>query len=304
MAALHRFTRLEEVVVTKISMLDRALIGAEFRPAFRQLNTIGAAKIRPRGGINLRPEPESFIAKLQGAADAKIDHFRVPFNPSRVETMRGDYFLQADSRSLISVDEHPSTGLAGPWVELGTERESLLQVLDEYADFGGQPAAGGPQRKNWHCSFKGSEKTDDGAFSEFRGEEPCWRLGNPQMLKNTHPHLFNIAGSKDSCGNYTFRVLSRAKAPRLYGAPLDKNDRSKVIEVAKRFRCTVACKVLRSGDENGLRLREPSRNQSGVWKITRVDSQIEAVFDDRCRALGCRHFNCHIRVSSKKSRQL
>ena len=49
-------------------------------------------------------------------------------------------------------------------------------------------------------------------------------LGNPQMFKDTHPHLFDIADPKDSCGDNTLRVLSRAKGPRLYGAPLDKND--------------------------------------------------------------------------------
>jgi hypothetical protein len=69
--------------------------------------------------------------------------------------------------------------------------------------------------KDWHCSLKLSQKTDDGTFSEFCGEEPCWRLANPQMFKDTHPHLFNIAGSKDSLGDNTLRVLSRAKAPRL-----------------------------------------------------------------------------------------
>jgi hypothetical protein len=123
------------------------------------------------------------------------------------------------------VAEHPSTGLAGSWVELGTERESLLQVLDENADFGGQPAAGRLYGKDGHCPLKRSQQTDDGTFSEFCGEEPCWRLGNPQMFKDTHPHLFDITDPKDSCGDNTLRVLSRAKAPRLYGAPLDKNDR-------------------------------------------------------------------------------
>ena len=125
-------------------------------------------------------------------------------------------------------------------VELGTERESLLQVLDENANFGGQPAAGGPYGKDWHCSLKGSQKTDDRAFSEFCGEEPCWRLGNPQMFQDTHAHLFNIAGSKDSCGDNTRRVLSRAKAPRLYGASLDEHDRSKMVEVFRRSRCTMS----------------------------------------------------------------
>src|SRR5216684_7950146 len=163
--------------------------------------------------------------------------------------------------------ECPSTGLAGSWVELGTERESFLQVLDENANFGGQSAAGRPYGKDWHCSLKGSQKTVDSAFSKFCGEKPCWRLGNPQMFKDTHPHLFNIAGSKDSCGDNTLRVLSRAKAPRLCRAPLDKNDRSKAVEIVRRFRCAVACEVLRSGDKNDHRLRESSRNQSGVGKI-------------------------------------
>jgi hypothetical protein len=35
---------------------------------------------------------------------------------------------------------------AGPRIELGTERESLLQVLDEDADFGRKPAAGRSNR--------------------------------------------------------------------------------------------------------------------------------------------------------------
>jgi hypothetical protein len=151
---------------------------------------------------------------------------------------------------------------------VGTERESLLQVLDENANFGGQPAAGRPYGKDWHGSFKGSQKTDDGTFSELCGEEPCRRLGNPQMFQNTHAHLFNIAGSKYSCGDNALRIWSRAKDPRLYGAALDKNDRSKAVEIVRRFRCTVTGEVLRSGDENGGRLREFSRNQSGVWKIT------------------------------------
>src|ERR1700675_3861458 len=140
-------------------------------------------------------------------------------------------------------------------------------MLDEDAYFRRQPAASRSNRKDWHRSFKGSQEAYHSTFSEFCGEEPCWRLGNPQMFKDTHPHLFNIAGSKDSCGDNTLRVLSGAKAPRLDGAPLDKNDSSKPVEIVRRFRCAVSCEVLRSGDENDHRLRESSRNQSGVWKI-------------------------------------
>jgi predicted NodU family carbamoyl transferase len=48
--------------------------------------------------------------------------------------------------------EYPSSGLAGSRVELGTERESFLQVLDENANFGGQPAAGRSYGKDRHGS--------------------------------------------------------------------------------------------------------------------------------------------------------
>jgi hypothetical protein len=176
--------------------------------------------------------------------------------------------IGADFGVLLSMTEHPATGLRGPRVELGTERESLLQMLHEDAYFRGQPAARRPNRKDRHRSFKGSQKAYNSTFSEFCGEEPCWRLGNPKMFKDTHPHLFNIAGSKDSCGDNTLCVLPGAKAPRLYRTPLDKNDTSKAVEIVRRFRCAVSCEVLRSGDENNHRLRESSRNQSGVRKIT------------------------------------
>ena len=88
------------------------------------------------------------------------------------------------------------------------------------------------------------------------------------MFKDAHSHLFNIAGSKESCGDNTLRVFSRAKLPRLYGASLNKNDSSKAVEIIRRFRRAVSREVLRSGDENNHRLRESSRNQSGVWKFT------------------------------------
>jgi len=46
-------------------------------------------------------------------------------------------------------------------------------MLDEDAYLGRQPEASRPNRKDWHCSLKGSQKTDDSTFSEFRGEEPA-----------------------------------------------------------------------------------------------------------------------------------
>ena len=112
-------------------------------------------------------------------------------------------------------------------------------MFDEDAYFGGEPAAGRSNRKDRHNSFERSEKTDDGTFPEFCREEPCRRLGDSQMFEDTHPHLFDIAGTKDSCRDNPLRVLSRAKAPRLYGAPLDKNDGSKAFEIVWRFRSAV-----------------------------------------------------------------
>ena len=157
--------------------------------------------------------------------------------------------------------------LTRAWIELRTERERLLQMLDEDANFGGHPAAGRSYGKDWHGSLKGCQKPEDGTFSEFCGEEPCRGLGNPQMFQDTHPQLFNIAGTKDSAGNDSLCVLPIAKAPRLYGASLDENDRSETSEIVRRFRCAVSCEVLRRGDENGHRLCESSRNQCRVWKV-------------------------------------
>jgi len=77
------------------------------------------------------------------------------------------------------------------------------------------------------CSLKGSQKPDDGTFPKFCGKEPCWRLSNSQVFEDTHPHLFDIAGTKNPCRDNTLRVLSRAEAPRLYGPSLDKDDRPK-----------------------------------------------------------------------------
>jgi hypothetical protein len=56
------------------------------------------------------------------------------------------------------------------------------------------------------------------------------------MLEDTHSHLFDIAGSKDSCGDNTLRVLPRPKTPRLYGTSLDKNYGRKVVEIFWRLR--------------------------------------------------------------------
>src|SRR5580658_681866 len=121
------------------------------------------------------------------------------------------------------------------------------------------------------------------------------------MFEDTHSHLFNIAGSKDSCGDYMLRVLSGTKAPWLYGTLFDISDRSKAVEIFRRRRCSEACEVLRSGDENDHRLPQFSREECGVWEITGVDCQVEAVFDDRCGAFRCRHLDRDVRIGREKS---
>jgi hypothetical protein len=40
-------------------------------------------------------------------------------------------------------------------------------MLDENANFGGQSATGRPYGMDWHCSLKGSQKTDDGMLADF-----------------------------------------------------------------------------------------------------------------------------------------
>ena len=103
----------------------------------------------------------------EGCAIAEIDvNERLHGGPTSTRHLIGcrndkasDRWRNADLRLLISTTEHPATVLAGPWIELGTQREGLLQVFDEYAYFGRQPAAGRSNRKDGHSSFEGSEKT-------------------------------------------------------------------------------------------------------------------------------------------------
>ena len=161
------------------------------------------------------------------------------FSSSNYTVIRCPTALRPNRAFPFSKDIGPAAPVENPWdcgcltrrIELGAERESFLQVFDEDAYFGRQPAASRSNRKDRHDSFVLSQKTDDSTFSEFCCEEPCGCLSNPQVLENTHPHLFNIAGTKDSCGDNTLRVLSRAKDPRLYGPPRDKNNRWKAAEI-------------------------------------------------------------------------
>ena len=97
-------------------------------------------------------------------------------------------------------------------------------MLDENANFSGHSAASRPHGKDWHSSLQRSKKTYNRTFSELCSEEPCRCLGNSYVFKNTHPHLFDVAGSKDACGDNMLRVSARAKGLRLYGTSLDIND--------------------------------------------------------------------------------
>jgi hypothetical protein len=114
-------------------------------------------------------------------------------------------------------------------------------MLDENANFGRHPTAGRPHCEDWHRSLKGSQKTDDGILNRCG-----WASLNISGWPRRQHWLFAAElreGSKDPCGNDTLRVLSRAKAPRLYRAALDKNDRSKAVEFLRRFRRAIARKV-------------------------------------------------------------
>jgi hypothetical protein len=84
-------------------------------------------------------------------------------------------------------------------------------MLDEDAYSGGQSAAGRSECKDRHSSFEECQKAYGRTFSKFGGEEPRWRLGYAEMFQDTHPQLFNIVGSKDSCRDNALRILSGAE---------------------------------------------------------------------------------------------
>src|SRR5882762_11592664 len=118
------------------------------------------------------------------AAQSKREKYLGRMCSSPPIVFKSPVILSGHWHAPLPPSEYSATVLARwSWIELRTKRESLLQVLDEDANFRGQPAAGRPYGKDWHCSLKGIQKTDDGTFSEFCGEEPCWCLGNPQMFK-------------------------------------------------------------------------------------------------------------------------
>ncbi len=91
------------------------------------------------------------------------------------------------------------------------------------------------------------------------------------MFEDAHSHLFNIAGSKDSGGDNSLGISSGAKAPGLYGAPLDKNDGSKAVEMVRRFRCALAHEVHGAGAVEGDR-RGRLSHASANLRATRLES--------------------------------
>src|ERR1700687_2250203 len=108
------------------------------------------------------------------------------------------------------------------------------------------------RRRRTVPSLSSAAKSHAGAWAIPRCSRTPIRICSISLVRNTPVGITRFA----SCPEPKLHV---------YGAPLDKNDRSKAVEIVRRFRCTVACEVLRSGDENGHRLRESSRNPE--WSL-------------------------------------
>jgi hypothetical protein len=64
--------------------------------------------------------------------------------------------------------EHPATVLARSWIELRTKRESLLQALEEDANFGGHPVAGRPHFSGFRATVNriAADILQDGILGE------------------------------------------------------------------------------------------------------------------------------------------
>jgi hypothetical protein len=89
----------------------------------------------------------------------------------------------------------------GPWIELGTERESLLKVLDEDPYFGRQPAACRSNRKDRLSSFVRSQKT----------------YNRPSLSSAANSHA--CAWASLTCFSFMFRSpLSRSRPSDFHSA--------------------------------------------------------------------------------------
>jgi hypothetical protein len=66
-AALHRFTLLEEVVVISVSMLDRLCNRVEFLRAFAYLNTISKREFQGKRGNHLQLHSDTLANRQSGS---------------------------------------------------------------------------------------------------------------------------------------------------------------------------------------------------------------------------------------------
>jgi hypothetical protein len=125
---------------------DADLRHAHSADALPWLPLVDNRRIHPSGG-HTRVSAESRLTQ------------RMRMHPPVVINQTRAKFMQHCSTVGTRLDDrHPATVLAAPWVELGTERESFLQVFDENAYFGGQSASRS-NRKDRHSSFEGTQKT-------------------------------------------------------------------------------------------------------------------------------------------------
>jgi len=121
--ATRQFLVAQELVTSRKAMQRAALFSLKTFPAGeRYEDTVGnSAALRTKlaryssSSRNWRPIPLGLNA---------VSHARsaepLILIPKPLQTL------------LISTSEHHSIGLAGPWIELGTERGSLPQVLSHY----------------------------------------------------------------------------------------------------------------------------------------------------------------------------
>jgi hypothetical protein len=72
---------------------------------------------------------------------------------TRSRIKRAAWKLEASQFDRERYDTAAHNSLGRPRIELGAERERLLQVFDEDPHFGRRPAACRSNRKDWHSPF-------------------------------------------------------------------------------------------------------------------------------------------------------
>jgi hypothetical protein len=91
----------------------------------------------------LRRARRPFVATLRD---------RVPVDHAK-SNKKGCLELKASQFDRERYDTGAHNSLGRPRIELGAERERLLQVFDEDPHFGRRPAACRSNRKDWHSPF-------------------------------------------------------------------------------------------------------------------------------------------------------